>query len=113
VKRSSWVALVVAAVLLLAGAGVLLVARGGKRLTPEQLIRQALRDVEEAGRKRSVRGVMAVVSKDYKDASGLNKDQLRVYLARAVQNTQNRQFDVRVNARKIAFLPDKPDQETV
>ena len=111
-KRSSWVALV-AAVLLLGGSGVLLVVRGGKRPTPEQLIRQSLRDVEEAGRKRSVGGVMSAVSKDYKDAAGFNKDRLRLLLARAVQDTQNRTFDVRVTPRNISFLPGNRDQATV
>jgi hypothetical protein len=110
-KRSSWVVLAVAA-LLLGLAGFLLLRGAGEPPRPEALIREALRDAEEAARARSVGGVMEVVSDDYK-AAGMNKDRLRLLLANYVRQAQGIKYDVRVSAPQITFSRGRRDEALV
>ena len=110
-KRTSWLALA-AGLILLAAAG-LLVVNARPQPTRETLIRQALREAEEAAKKRSVGGVMGIVSNDYKDASNLNKDRLRIALARSYQMARGMSYDVRVKSPTVVPDQTNPDEALV
>lgn len=111
-RRSSKVALILA-LLLLGGSAVLLVQSSASSPRPEALIREALRDAEEAAQKRSVRGVMEIVSHTYKDAAGFNKDRLRLALVNALRQAQGAAYDVQVSAPRITMDKARPDQAIV
>jgi hypothetical protein len=112
VKRSSRIALALAVVLLGAAGVVLLLTVSDPPARPETLIRNALRQAEEAARNRDVGGVMDIVSDDYKDASGFNKARLRLILARSFQQAGNMGmgYDVRVSVPQVVFDERKAGQ---
>lgn len=105
-KRSSWI-LLTAAVLLLGG-GFLLLRQINKPPRPEALIRQALRDAEGAAKRRSVSGIMEIVSPRYPD-----RNRLRLTLVNAIQRSQGVSYEVRIDAPQIVWTPGKSDQAVV
>ena len=111
-RRSSKILLGVA-VLLLGGAGLLLLSQSRPRPDAETLIRQALQEAEQAARRRDVAGVMEIVSQDYKDAANLNKARLRLLLTRYVRQSVGTRYDVRVSPRLIQRDEGDPDRAVV
>ena len=111
-KRSSWIGLIVAALLL--GAGVFLfVSRQGAARTPNELIRASLNDAEVAAKSRSVNDVMAIISEDFQ-AGMWNKARLRLTLMRSMRDGRGVDYDVRVNAPRILPSPrGNPDERIV
>lgn len=101
--------IVLAAALVLLGAAGLLVGQRQAPPTREELIRQSLRNAEEAAQRRDVRGVMEVISNDYKDARGLNKARLRLLLTRSINQGRGVDYNVKINQPRI--FPDKAEPE--
>jgi hypothetical protein len=111
-RNSSKIGLVIAVLLLVVG-GVLFLLGRGDNLTPEQRITQSLSDVQEAAKRRSVSGVMDVISDDF-SYSGWNKARLRLLVSRSIGQSRGIDYDARVNAPRI--LPSStgnPDERMV
>ena len=110
-KKRSWFALAAALLLFLTGGLLILGQRPQPR--PETLITEALRQAEEAAKKRNTAGVMQIVSEKYKDSSNQSKEKLRTQLTRAYLLARGVEFDVQVQPPKITFSTNKPDEALV
>ena len=111
-KRSSWIGLAIALLLLIAG-GVLFVAIPREARSPEELIRASLRDAEAAAKARHVSGVMETVSESFQ-AGMWNKARLRLTLMRSMRDGRGVDYDVRVNEPHILPSPKgDPDERLV
>lgn len=81
--------------------------------TPEMLIRQSLKDAEEAAKRRDARGVMEVISEEFR-AGPLNRKVLNLQLIRAMRNSRGVNYDVHVTEPRILPSPNgKPDERLV
>lgn len=111
-RRSSWIALGLA-VVLLGAAALMLLDQARPKPTPEVLIRQALADAEQAANGRNVGGVMRIVSDDYKDAANRNKATLSFLLNQYVRRSLGTAYAVRVSPPVIQFDRDDRNRALV
>lgn len=111
-RRSSLVTLVIALIFLAVGGFWMLGSRGAPP-PPETLIARSLQDAEDGARRRSVSQVMDVISEDF-NSGGLNRDRLRLLVARSVRQGRGVNYDAHVNAPRILPSPKgDPDQRLV
>lgn len=111
-KRSSKVILSIAG-LLLAVAGLLLFVNSRPRPRPEELIRAALNDAASAAQKRSVGGVMQVVSEGYRDSNNLNKQRLALLLNRSYRMSRGTAYSAHVNVLRVVPDEKRPRDEAL
>lgn len=95
-EKSSRLALIVAIILLFVGGISYFVSRVPDKQTPDDLIRESLRDGQEAAQRGDVAGVMSIVSDDF-HAGQWNKARLRLLLSRTLSHSQGVAYDVHVN----------------
>lgn len=106
-RLSSWAILGVVVVL----AGTCLYINSSDRTQPDEAqIRERLAAGESAIERRSVRDAMSCVSKDYSDASGLNRDALRLQAIQAFRSAER--YDVALETKSLAVTGDSAEVET-
>ncbi len=94
---------IIACVLLVAGLFLVFGAHG-PAATPDQEIRQSLKNAEDAARSHSPNGVMEAVSDDFK-AGPLNKKRLNLLLMRAMNQGRGVNYDAKVTEPQILPSP--------
>ncbi|MCG8428501.1 MAG: hypothetical protein MI754_14190, partial [Chromatiales bacterium] len=91
----------IAALLLL----LLLVACGGEQKTPEQQVRQLIKEAEVAVEKRSVTETMPFVSREYSDQGGRDRKMLTKLLAGYFLSHQN--IHLLVQVKEVTTISDE------
>lgn len=110
-KRSSVVLLIVALVLM--GAGGFWILGAQKPASPDVLITQTLKDMENGARRRNTNAVLEGVSDEF-NSGGLSKDRLRLLLIRSFRQSQGVEYDAHINAPRILPSPkNNPNERLV
>lgn len=73
------------------------------RPSPEQEIRNWLISAERAVESKNLAGLMALISPQYHDDNGFNRDKIRLLISRAFRETSD--VWVTINAPSITLLP--------
>ncbi|HEY3281017.1 MAG TPA: hypothetical protein VGN26_01975 [Armatimonadota bacterium] len=89
--RAKWTLVLASAVVL---AGLVLLLRPPAQIPDDQQITQVLSDAARAAESHSVKGIMAHVSGDYRDAIGLDRGRLQLLISRGLSSMDSLRVDV-------------------